>query len=132
MCGADSPPPPRDAAIVVDSPNSDAPPPDADVTAPTVFSTTPQAMATGVSRTATINVTFDEAVINVDGTSFSVAIGGNSVAGTVVAQDTQTYRFTPTNMVMANATVTVSLTAAITDLAGNALVPVSFVYDTGT
>lgn len=95
------------------------------------MSTTPANAASGVSRTTTITVNFDEAVMNVDTTSFAVAIGGNGVAGTLM-QTAQTYVFTPSSMLMPNATVTVALSAAITDLAGNPLMQVSFSFGTGT
>ena len=128
---------PPDAAISMrdtinfDSPGPDAPA-DADVTAPLVMSTVPAAGATGVSRTATIIVTFDEAVFNVDTTTFTVTIGGNAVTGTVTPQDAQTYVFAHGTMFMPNATVIVSLSSAITDFVGNALVTSSFQFETGT
>ena len=131
VCAPDAapPPPPRDADGI-DTVGYDAPA-DADVTAPLVMSSTPANLATGVARTTTITIVFDEAVINVDTASFSVTVAANPVAGTLVAQGAQTYVFTPNSVLMPNTTVTVSLTAAITDAAGNALVPVSITFDTG-
>ena len=73
---------------------------------------------------------FDEAVTNIDSTSFAVVIGANSVAGTIVPQTAQTYVFTPNSQLMPSSTVTTSLSAAITDLAGNPLTAVSFTFDT--
>lgn len=119
---------PHDAApdtLVFDAP------PDADVTAPSVFATVPTDGTTGVSRTTTITVTFDEDVTGVDTTSFTVAIGVNAVTGTINAQSAATYVFTPDAMLTPNATVAVSLSAAIVDTSGNALTATTFSFETG-
>ena len=105
---------------------------DADVTAPLVTSTTPADNAIGVARTAPIVVNFDEAVFNVDTTSFTVMEGGNVVSGTITAPTAQTYRFQPSTPLVPNTIMTVSLTSAISDFVGNTLVPVSFSFQTGT
>lgn len=102
-----------------------------DVTAPTVMSTTPASDATNVARDTTITVVFDEPVQNVDLSSFLVDDGA-SVTGSIVPQSVTTYVFTPSNLLMPTATVTVSLTAAITDGSDNALVPVMFTFGTGS
>lgn len=139
ICAVDAPPrpdaPPRDV-IIFDADGPDgaidaATTPDADVTAPVVMSTTPTNGATGVSRTTTIIVQFSENVVGVNGSSFAVTIGANPVAGSLVALTSDTWQFTPNNMLMNNATVTVSLSASITDASGNALVPVMFSFSTG-
>ena len=118
---------PRDAA-----PDAELDAPDAaDMTPPTVFATVPTNATTDVSRTTTITVTFDEAVTGVNTTTFTVAIGGTAVTGTITAQSTSTYIFTPDAMLTANATVTVSLDGAITDIAGNALAATTFSFQTG-
>jgi Bacterial Ig-like domain len=131
---------PRDVAVfdvpMFDAPVFDAPGdgtvlPDGDVTPPTLMSSTPANGATSVPRTTTITMVFDEAVLNVQGTTVAVTIGANPVNGTLATLSTTTYEFTPQNMLMNNATITVSLTAGITDVAGNALVPVSFSFSTG-
>jgi len=125
--------PPRDVAVfdtfVFDA-GADAAP-DGDVTPPTLMSSTPANGATSVPRTTTITIVFDEGVQNVSASSFTVAIGVNAVAGTIANLSATTYELTPSSMLMNNATVTVSLTAGISDLAGNALVPVSFSFSTG-
>lgn len=105
--------------------------PDADVTAPLVTGTVPANNATGVARTITIIVNFDEAVFNVDTLSFSVMSGGSAVNGIITAPAASMFRFTPNNMLMPNTTVTVSLTSAIADFVGNPLVPVSISFVTG-
>jgi hypothetical protein len=125
--------PPRDVAVfdtfVFDA-GADAAP-DGDVTPPTLMSSTPANGATSVPRTTTITIVFDEGVQNVSASSFTVAIGVNAVAGTIANLSATTYELTPSSMLMNNATVTVSLTAGISDLAGNTLVPVSFSFSTG-
>ena len=113
---------PRDAAL-------DAPGPDADTTPPMVFATVPTNGTIDVARTATITVTYDEAVMGVTTTSFAVSSSGSSITGTITAQSTATYVFTPDSMLPANATIDVLLTSAITDAAGNGLAH-AFSFDT--
>jgi hypothetical protein len=115
---------PRDAAPT-DTVAADA----ADTTPPMVFATVPTDGTVDVSRSATITVTFDEAVTGVSTTSFLVA-SGNQIAGTVGAQSTATYVFTPDTQLPANAMIDVMLTSNIMDLAGNPLTVFSFSFDT--
>ena len=100
-----------------------------DTTPPTIASSTPLDMATNVADTTTIAVTFSEPVENVDTTSFTVAAGASAIPGTIAASG-EVYTFTPTAALPAATVITVSFTAAITDLAGNALVPVSLSFTT--
>jgi len=105
-----------------DSPQPiDAPPPDADTTGPTVFDTNPANGATDVPVTAAISVQFTEAVINVSASTFVVQTGATTIDGTIAAIDPQTYTFTPTSALPATATIDVTLTSGITDIAGNPL-----------
>jgi hypothetical protein len=97
---------------------------------PTVASSNPLDMATAVPDTTTIVVTFSEPVTGVDTTSFAVAAPGPTpIAGTIAASGA-TYTFTPTAALPAASLITVSLSAAIVDLAGNPLVPVAFSFTT--
>lgn len=105
--------------------------PDADVTAPAVTSSTPATGATDVARTTTITLVFSEGVTNVSTTTV-VVDDGNAVTGTLAMQSATTYVFTPTMMLAPNATVTVTLTTGITDLAGNALAQTVISFATGT
>jgi len=105
-----------------DSPQPiDAPPPDADTTAPTVFETQPANGATDVPVTTTIAVQFTEAVINVSASTFVVQSTATMIPGTIATVDPQTYTFTPTAALPASATIDVRLTSGITDVAGNPL-----------
>jgi hypothetical protein len=101
-----------------------------DTTQPTVFATVPTNGTVAVSRSATITVTFDEPVMGVSTSTFVVSSGGSQVTGTVAAQSTATYVFTPSTMLPANATVTATLSSSIMDLAGNPLAFYTFSFDT--
>lgn len=97
---------------------------------PTVVSSNPLDMATAVPDATTIVVTFSEPVTGVDTSSFAVAAPGPTpIAGTIAASGA-TYTFTPTAALPAASLITVNLSAAIADLSGNALVPVSFSFTT--
>jgi hypothetical protein len=103
-----------------------------DVLSPSVVSSTPIDSQTGVSVNSTIMVRFDEAVQNVDVTSFTVD-GGGAITGTIAMTMGNTVAsFTPASPLPAGATITVSLSAAITDTSTNALsmAPVTFAFQT--
>jgi len=104
-------------------------PGDADTAAPMVLGTTPSDGATGVARDTTIKVVFDEPVINVDTTSFTVA-DASAVSGTITPSSPTTYEFTPNSAMQPNATISVTLTSAITDGSGNPLAPYPFSFQT--
>lgn len=92
-----------------------------DTTAPTVTTRSPAPNATMVSSTSTIAVTFSEPVTNVTSSSFTVN-NGAAVTGTLAGSNgNRTWTFTPLTTLGSNATVTVTLTTAITDVAGNPL-----------
>ncbi len=95
---------------------------------PTLVSSMPLAGATAVPVTTAIAITFSEPVMGVDTTSFTVA-AGVAIAGTVAGSGA-TYTFTPTAALPPAALVTVTLGGTITDLADNALLPVSFSFTT--
>ncbi len=105
-----------------------------DTTAPMLVSTTPSANATGVSITAPIVATFDEAVINATSTTFTVMAGVTPIAGTVTTNMVnKTATFTPSAQMPANTLLTITLTAGITDIVGNPLssAPVTRTFTTG-
>ncbi|MBL0217004.1 MAG: Ig-like domain-containing protein [Myxococcales bacterium] len=106
----------------------------ADLVAPSVVMTTPAAGGTGVAVTATVTARFDEAVIGVSGTTFTLLNGGTPIPGTVTyTAGTKTATFTPTGQLPANTLLTATLTAGITDVATNALsgAPVTWTFTTG-
>jgi hypothetical protein len=96
---------------------------------PTLASSNPLDMATMVPTSSTIEVVFNETVTGVDTTSLTVAQGVTPITGTV-AGTTNDYIFTPSAALPSGQVITVSLSAAIVDLAGNALVPVQFTFTT--
>ncbi len=99
-----------------------------DTVVPAVASTAPIDNAIDVPLDATISVTFDEPVTGVDGTSFVVM---NAGTGTLASSNGgRTWTFTPDAALPANTTVTIMLTMAIQDAAGNALVPFAFDFTT--
>jgi hypothetical protein len=96
---------------------------------PTLVTSNPFDGATAVADTSPITITFSEAVTGVDATSFSPASTMGAIAGTISGSGA-TYQFTPTAGLPAASAITVTLSAAIQDLAGNALQPVSFGFTT--
>jgi len=95
---------------------------------PTLVSSMPLDQATGVPDASTVTITFSEAVMGVDSTSFVVS-AATPIAG-AIAGSGATYTFTPTASLPAATAITVTLSASITDLAGNSLLPVSFKFTT--
>jgi hypothetical protein len=90
---------------------------------PSVVETLPVAAALNVSPASPVRATFSEPLqeATVDNATFNVACQGVPVAGTVsYAAGTRTATFTPSGLLPAGA-CTATLTAAITDLTGNAL-----------
>lgn len=102
-----------------------------DTVPPAVQTTTPSNGLTNVSTSTTISVVFDEPVQNVDLTSFTVD-DGTAVAGTLAsAAGGRIWELTPSAALASAATVTVTLTTAITDVASNPLAaPVTFTFTT--
>jgi len=96
----------------------------ADSTAPTVNSTVPVNLATGVVINSKINATFSEAMdpLTVTTANFTVkeAISGNNVPGTVSYAGTAA-AFAPLSNLASGATYTATITTGVTDLAGNAM-----------
>lgn len=101
-----------------------------DVTAPTVTLTNPVDLAIGVAINTAVNATFSESMapltILAPGTFTLRVTGpplGPALAGAVTyAPLTNIATFTPASNLLANTSYTATVTAAATDLAGNALV----------
>jgi len=107
---------------LVEFPPAQLPP---DVTAPTVVSTIPLGGATGVLASIHPSASFSEAMApaTVNGTSFTLARGGTSVAGAVSLDAAGvTTTFVPTSPLLLNTLYTATITTAVTDTSGNAMV----------
>lgn len=102
----------------------------ADQLAPRVIATDPADSSTQVATDTHILVRFDEPVTGVDATSYTVSDGTNAIAGTVTASLQEDFTFVPDAALPSGATITVSLSAAIQDASGNALVPTSVSFTT--
>jgi hypothetical protein len=86
-----------------------------------------------VPRNTTATATFSEAVTGVNATTFTVKNpAGTAAAGTVTFNAaTRTATFTPSSLRLANTVYTVTLTSAITDVAGNPLTTTTWTFTTG-
>jgi len=95
----------------------------ADATPPTVTSTIPAAMATGVSTNQAVMATFSEQMDSATLTtsSFTLMNGMVAVSGSVDCAGS-TAIFTPAANLASNATFTATITTAVKDLANNAMV----------
>lgn len=108
----------------------------ADQVPPSIVSITPASGTANVSRDATITVTFDEPVINVDTTTFLIT-GGAPIAGTVTPSNGgRSATFAPTSQLPASMTIMVMLDgggpSGISDLTGNPLTgSTAFSFTTG-
>lgn len=98
-----------------------------DVTPPRVINTTPVDQASGISRNAQIIVTFNEAIdeSSISSSTFEVSdSSGNNIAGRYIFDENQnSISFTPTTLLNAFSSYTVTLNGGITDTSGNALQP---------
>lgn len=105
---------------------------EADVFPPQLKSNTPTNGAAGVSTGTTITVVFDEPLVNVSDLTFTVNDGVAGVTGTIVSgMNGRSRTFTPAAALSSGATITVTLSTAITDVAGNPLpMPVTFSFMT--
>ncbi len=104
-----------------------------DTTAPGVTATTPLANATGVNTSTSFSATFSEAVTGVSGSSFTLSGPSGTVAATVSYNaSTNTATLVPNAALAANTSYTANLLTGITDMSGNALVPVSWSFTTAS
>ncbi|MBA4284531.1 MAG: hypothetical protein C0434_03250 [Xanthomonadaceae bacterium] len=94
-----------------------------DTTAPTLALTEPAAAETNVAVNATISATFSEPinVATLTATSFVVTGPGGAAVPGSFAYSGNTATFTPAAPLAASTGYTVTITSAVTDLAGNAL-----------
>lgn len=94
-----------------------------DVTAPTVSNVSPTGGATGVATTASISITFSEAInqSTVNGTSFTLTPAGGSAVAASVTTATNSAQLQPSSPLATNTTYTVTVTTGVRDLAGNPL-----------
>jgi len=97
---------------------------------PRVIIRSPMGIGVPVNRNY-IEVTFNETVSNVTTTTFTIS-GGAAVSGVTNVAGTNTWRMNLTTPLTYNNPYTVNLTNAITDLAGNSLIPDSWTFDTET
>ena len=95
----------------------------ADTTPPTVNSTVPADVATGVALNANVTATFSKAMnpATITTATFTLAQGTTAVAGAVTYAGT-TATFTPTAKLAAGLLYTATITTGVKDLAGNAMV----------
>lgn len=102
----------------------------ADDIGPRVALTAPADVATAVPTSSTIVVQFDEPVLNVTTTTFTV--NGSAIPGTIALSAGNTVAtFTPDAALPASATITVDVTTAVTDARANPLAaPVMFSFMT--
>ncbi len=93
-----------------------------DTTAPTVSSTTPGDLATGVAISGNIAATFSEAmnVATITTATFTLRQGATPVPGAVTYAGTVA-TLNPTNDLAANTVLTATITTGARDMAGNAL-----------
>ena len=94
----------------------------ADVTAPTVSSTSPLNNATAVALNKAVTVSFSEAMTSstISASTFTLKQGTTAVAGSVTYSGT-TATFTPSAALTAGTVYTATITTGAKDLAGNAL-----------
>lgn len=100
-----------------------------DMTPPSVLGTMPADGETNVAANTTIAVQFSEDVQGVDNTTFLVT-SGPAITGIIQPISPQVYVFTPDAALGAGRTISVTLTTAITDLAGTAMAaPYTFSFE---
>jgi hypothetical protein len=103
---------------------------------PTIASTTPANGAIGVPPTSAITITFSEAMdattINAANITLRTTTGGTAVASTVTYNaTTRTATLTPGGALASGTNYTVSVSAAVKDAQGNAIVPTTFSFTVG-
>ena len=91
-----------------------------DIIPPVVTATSPISGTTGVSVNTTVTAIFSEAVMNVTSTTFRLAADGVAVPGAVTTSGAAAI-FTPSVPLAYNTAYVATVTAGVTDLAGNSL-----------
>lgn len=110
------------------------PPPTSDTTAPSIVGRSPQDQETGVSTTATLIVTFDEALdqTTVDGQSLTVTDQAVPVPGDVTYDtNSNSLNFAPNAALSAETVYGVTVAGTVRDAAGNAFLGESWFFTTG-
>ena len=103
----------------------------ADTTAPTVTAQSPAANATGVATNANITATFSEAVQGHSTSTFTLRTGTTTVPAAVTYNAAgRVLTLDPSADLAASTAYTAELTSAVTDVAGNALAPVTWTFTT--
>ncbi|MFN3712038.1 MAG: ice-binding family protein [Alcanivoracaceae bacterium] len=107
-----------------------------DVTAPGVTSSNPADLDTDVLRNIKVGVYFSEAIdpVTLTSSSFQLKKVANDavVSGSLRYVNPTTVVFSPSNLLDSTADYELSLSAGLTDLAGNSLIPVTIAFTTGT
>ncbi len=105
-----------------------------DNSAPSIVSRSPLADQSGISPTAQISVTFNEALLESSVTSQSVVVtqNGNPVPGSVsYDSNSNSVTFQSTSALSGGVSYTVTLTQSLTDVTGNAFAGASWSFTTG-
>lgn len=104
-----------------------------DQQAPMVVARTPAAASAGVPVSTQVTASFDENVMTISGTTFTLTpMGGSPVAAVVMyAAGTRTATLTPELQLAPNTQHTAMLSAAITDTSGNPFASTSWTFTTG-
>lgn len=106
-----------------------------DTTAPTVISTYPVDMATGVAINTNITATFSEAMnpATITSTTFTVTAPGPTPVSGAVTYGGSTTTFTPASALAPNTVYVATITTGVRDMAGNAMaVNKTWSFTTGT
>ena len=104
-----------------------------DMVGPSVTLQTPAQNDTGVLVISTVSARFDETVLGVSSSTFTLTNGATPIPGTTTFTGaTKTARFTPDVQLPGNTLLTATLTAGITDGAANTLAaaPVTWTFTT--
>ena len=104
-----------------------------DTTAPSLLASTPRGGATGVTQRGNITATFREPVVGVTSRSFTLRTASGAGVAATVAYNVVTRVATlhPTVVLSADRRYIATLTGAVRDRAGNAMMPTSWSFVTG-
>lgn len=104
-----------------------------DTVAPVLTAKVPALNAMGVSQTGNVTASFNEPIAGLTASRFTLKNAGGAIVAAPVswAAATRVATLNPTATLTADRKYTASLTAGITDLAGNALAPSSWAFTTG-
>lgn len=104
-----------------------------DTAAPIITSKVPAPGFLGASQSTNVLATFNEPIAGLGTSSYTLKNAGGATLAAAVSWNatTRVATLNPAANFAADAKYTVSLTAGIRDLAGNTLVPTSFVFTTG-